>query len=183
MYVFLSSVWNFSSLYHGMRTSSLRGSGFGIQVLLTSCKVMAPFTPFFAEFIYQNLRRACEGSEQSVHFCSFPEEEGQVLVFHSQILFVLAVLCDEVGELFLIRYLFFLVSRLCECFGISLETCQLQQSENFSIMLSNVFHLASHYMSFLLHSNCIFFVSSTLNSVSSNDFAEFYLIITPSVLK
>ncbi|CAE6207370.1 unnamed protein product [Arabidopsis arenosa] len=30
------------------------------NVLLTSCKVMTPFTPFFTETLYQNLRKACE---------------------------------------------------------------------------------------------------------------------------
>ncbi|CAH8277599.1 unnamed protein product [Arabidopsis lyrata] len=44
------------------------------NVLLTSCKVMTPFTPFFTETLYQNLRKACEGSEESIHYCSFPEE-------------------------------------------------------------------------------------------------------------
>ncbi|KAI4305042.1 hypothetical protein L6164_028432 [Bauhinia variegata] len=46
------------------------------NVLLLSCKVMAPFTPFFTEVLYQNLRKACKVSVESVHFCSFPLEEG-----------------------------------------------------------------------------------------------------------
>ncbi|CAN7013934.1 unnamed protein product [Brassica rapa subsp. trilocularis] len=46
------------------------------NVLLTSCKVMTPFTPFFTETLYQNLRKACEGSEESIHYCSFPEADG-----------------------------------------------------------------------------------------------------------
>ncbi|CAA7012866.1 unnamed protein product [Microthlaspi erraticum] len=46
------------------------------NVLLTSCKVMSPFTPFFTETLYQNLRKVCEGSEESIHYCSFPQEEG-----------------------------------------------------------------------------------------------------------
>ena len=43
--------------------------------LLTLCKAMAPFTPFFTEVLYQNLRRALPAGEalESVHFCSFPE--------------------------------------------------------------------------------------------------------------
>jgi isoleucyl-tRNA synthetase len=48
------------------------------QVLLTTCKAMAPFTPFFAENMYQNLRRAMPNSDESVHYCSFPDVEGQV---------------------------------------------------------------------------------------------------------
>ncbi|XP_031380711.1 isoleucine--tRNA ligase, cytoplasmic [Punica granatum] len=47
------------------------------NVLLTSCKVMAPFTPFFTEVLYQNMRKVCEEAEESIHFCSFPREEGK----------------------------------------------------------------------------------------------------------
>ncbi|KAL6501397.1 hypothetical protein OROGR_026530 [Orobanche gracilis] len=47
------------------------------NVLLLSCKVMAPFTPFFTEVLYQNMRKACNESEESIHYCSFPEEEGK----------------------------------------------------------------------------------------------------------
>lgn len=47
------------------------------NVLLTSCKVMAPFTPFFTEALYQNLRKVWEGAEESVHYCSFPLEDGK----------------------------------------------------------------------------------------------------------
>ncbi|KAH9624724.1 hypothetical protein KSS87_015623, partial [Heliosperma pusillum] len=47
------------------------------HVLLTSCKAMAPLTPFFTEVLYQNLRRVSEGAEESIHYCGFPEEEGK----------------------------------------------------------------------------------------------------------
>nr|KYP68047.1 Isoleucyl-tRNA synthetase, cytoplasmic [Cajanus cajan] len=47
------------------------------NVLLLSCKVMAPFTPFFTEVLYQNMRKVCNGSEESIHYCSFPTEEGK----------------------------------------------------------------------------------------------------------
>ncbi|KAF7827268.1 isoleucine--tRNA ligase, cytoplasmic [Senna tora] len=47
------------------------------NVLLLSCKVMAPFTPFFTEVLYQNMRKVCNGSEESIHYCSFPQEEGK----------------------------------------------------------------------------------------------------------
>ncbi|PRW58449.1 isoleucine--tRNA cytoplasmic isoform B [Chlorella sorokiniana] len=47
------------------------------DVLLTVCKVMAPFTPFFTEQMYQNLRRALPaGAPESVHFCDIPEAEA-----------------------------------------------------------------------------------------------------------
>lgn len=36
-------------------------------------QVMAPFTPFFCESLYQNLRRALpEDAPTSVHWCDFP---------------------------------------------------------------------------------------------------------------
>eukprot|EP00249_Psilotum_nudum_P022420 c28510_g1_i1 orf=452-4015(-) len=48
------------------------------NVLLTTCKVMAPFTPFFTEVLYQNLRKPLGPSaEESVHYCSFPEIQGK----------------------------------------------------------------------------------------------------------
>ncbi|KAK4754476.1 hypothetical protein SAY87_002580 [Trapa incisa] len=50
------------------------------NVLVISCKVMAPFTPFFTEVLYQNMRKVCEGAEESIHFCSFPHEEGKIEV-------------------------------------------------------------------------------------------------------
>lgn len=46
-------------------------------VLLTACKSMAPFTPFFTEVLYKNLRKATGASEESIHFCSFPEVQGK----------------------------------------------------------------------------------------------------------
>lgn len=42
------------------------------HVSITLCKTMAPFTPFFTENMYQNLRRCLPNSEESVHFCEFP---------------------------------------------------------------------------------------------------------------
>ncbi|KAG2485316.1 hypothetical protein HYH03_015989 [Edaphochlamys debaryana] len=43
------------------------------NVLLDVCKVMAPFTPFLTEAMYQNLRAALPpGAPESVHWCDFP---------------------------------------------------------------------------------------------------------------
>ncbi|KAK8280649.1 hypothetical protein V6Z11_D09G191500 [Gossypium hirsutum] len=50
------------------------------NVLLSSSKVMAPFTPFFTEVLYQNLRKVCDGAEESIHYCSFPQGEGKVVL-------------------------------------------------------------------------------------------------------
>ncbi|KAK1257396.1 Valine--tRNA ligase [Acorus gramineus] len=47
------------------------------HVLLATCKAMAPFTPFFTEILYQNLRKVSEGCEESIHYCSFPSPGGQ----------------------------------------------------------------------------------------------------------
>jgi isoleucyl-tRNA synthetase len=45
------------------------------HVIHTLCRVMAPFTPFFTEYIYQNLREIDppETREDRVHYLSFPE--------------------------------------------------------------------------------------------------------------
>lgn len=42
------------------------------NVLLTLGKTMAPFTPFFVENMYQNMRRCLDDPEESIHFCDFP---------------------------------------------------------------------------------------------------------------
>lgn len=47
-------------------------------VLLTTCKAMAPFTPFFTEVLYQNIRKLLgPTAEASIHFCSFPLVQGK----------------------------------------------------------------------------------------------------------
>ncbi|KAK9864727.1 hypothetical protein WJX84_010606 [Apatococcus fuscideae] len=43
------------------------------DVLVTLCKVMAPFTPFFVESMYQNLRKCAPAAPESVHYTSIPE--------------------------------------------------------------------------------------------------------------
>ena len=45
-------------------------------VLMTLCKVMAPFTPFLSDAIYQQLK----GKEDpvSVHLCKFPEADKKL---------------------------------------------------------------------------------------------------------
>lgn len=50
------------------------------HVLLTLCKAMAPFTPFFTEMMYQNLRRVLRDGEPpaSLHWCEFPHAEESV---------------------------------------------------------------------------------------------------------
>ncbi|GAB4817754.1 hypothetical protein N2152v2_004800 [Parachlorella kessleri] len=56
------------------REDSLMALATLFDVLLTVCKVMSPFTPFFTEAMYQNLRRALpEGAPESVHFFDFPK--------------------------------------------------------------------------------------------------------------
>jgi isoleucyl-tRNA synthetase len=53
-----------------------------MQVLLTTCKAMSPFTPFFVEVLYQNLRNVLDaGAEESIHYLSFPEVGGKVSLF------------------------------------------------------------------------------------------------------
>ncbi|KAK9088613.1 hypothetical protein Scep_027695 [Stephania cephalantha] len=47
------------------------------HVLLTTCKVMAPFTPFFTEGLYQNMSKVSKGMEESIHYCQFPRAGGK----------------------------------------------------------------------------------------------------------
>lgn len=49
-------------------------------VLLDLCRTMAPFTPFFVEVLYQNLKQLLpkEEQEESVHFLSFPEVDSRM---------------------------------------------------------------------------------------------------------
>jgi len=49
-------------------------------ILLNLSKVMAPFIPFMAEMIYQNLRT--EEMPESVHLCDFPLTNSQLRDFH-----------------------------------------------------------------------------------------------------
>ena len=52
------------------------------NVLLVLCKTMAPFTPFFVENMYQNLKLCLPdggASEPSVHFCLFPEASADLV--------------------------------------------------------------------------------------------------------
>eukprot|EP00803_Ostreobium_quekettii_P004677 evm.model.scf_312.8 EVM.evm.TU.scf_312.8 scf_312:69741-82588(+) len=59
------------------------------DVLLTLCKLMAPFTPFFTENMYQNLKHCLpsDAAPPSVHFCPLPPEaeshEGDALLNES----------------------------------------------------------------------------------------------------
>lgn len=46
------------------------------EVLSTLCRLIAPFTPFLAESMYQNLIRSVDqNAPESVHLCSFPEAD------------------------------------------------------------------------------------------------------------
>ncbi|CAN6457025.1 unnamed protein product [Victoria cruziana] len=49
------------------------------HVLVTVCKAMAPFTPFFTEVLYQNLRKVSFEPEDSIHYCHFPTITGKRL--------------------------------------------------------------------------------------------------------
>ena len=47
------------------------------NVLVILCKVMAPFTPFFTEKMFQNLKKAMGNQPESLHWCDFPEAEEE----------------------------------------------------------------------------------------------------------
>jgi len=48
-------------------------------VLLTLAKVMAPFTPFFADYLYRKLARPTTEREDSVHFLLMPEVDESLI--------------------------------------------------------------------------------------------------------
>jgi isoleucyl-tRNA synthetase len=47
------------------------------EVLLSLCKIMAPYNPFFSEMIYQNLRSPDD--PQSIHLCSWPKVKKKLI--------------------------------------------------------------------------------------------------------
>lgn len=51
------------------------------EVLLALAKAMTPFTPFFTEFMYQNLRFALPEAQRqdSIHYEMFPEPRAEAL--------------------------------------------------------------------------------------------------------
>ncbi len=50
------------------------------ESLLTLCKLIAPFQPFTAEEMYQNLVRSWDGSApESVHFCDYPQADPALI--------------------------------------------------------------------------------------------------------
>jgi len=50
------------------------------QVLIGTAKLLAPFTPFIAEEIYQNLVRSFDSNAiESVHLCDYPESDANLI--------------------------------------------------------------------------------------------------------
>jgi len=50
------------------------------EVLVVLCKLMAPFTPFFSESIYQNLVRGLDAkAPESVHMCDWPKAKKELI--------------------------------------------------------------------------------------------------------
>lgn len=49
-------------------------------VLFTMVRVMAPYTPFLTELMYQNLRLLTQRQEKSVHFVMMPQPRFEPLV-------------------------------------------------------------------------------------------------------
>ncbi|TWT37528.1 Isoleucine--tRNA ligase [Posidoniimonas corsicana] len=49
------------------------------ECLVTTSKLIAPFTPFLAETFWQNLAGVFDGSLQSVHLCDYPEADPSVV--------------------------------------------------------------------------------------------------------
>ncbi|KAI6175374.1 Isoleucine--tRNA ligase, cytoplasmic [Aphelenchoides bicaudatus] len=49
------------------------------HVLVQIVRLMAPFTPFFCEYLWQTLRKFVDAPEESVHFTMLPEPETQLI--------------------------------------------------------------------------------------------------------
>jgi isoleucyl-tRNA synthetase len=50
------------------------------EVLVKLCRLMAPFTPFLSESIYQNLVRGIDpGAPESVHMCDWPQADERLI--------------------------------------------------------------------------------------------------------
>lgn len=50
------------------------------EVLSSLCKLIAPFVPFIAESIYQNLVRSVDkNAPESVHFCQYPQKDDALI--------------------------------------------------------------------------------------------------------
>jgi len=62
----------------GNNEDSLQALNTLYAVLLSLCKTMAPFTPFFVETMYQNLRKCMKDAAASVHFCEFPSADSGI---------------------------------------------------------------------------------------------------------
>ncbi|GMH37086.1 hypothetical protein BSKO_04959 [Bryopsis sp. KO-2023] len=76
-------VENLTNIYVRFNRKRLKGKGGDedcqyalaslFHVMLTVCKVMSPFTPFFTEKMYMNLIKCLPDMPPSVHFCDYPE--------------------------------------------------------------------------------------------------------------
>ena len=74
------------------------------NVLLTVCRVMAPFTPFFTESMYQNMRKVQPELPESLHFLDFPT--AQEVSHHDESLNASVermMLCCQLGHTVRIR--------------------------------------------------------------------------------
>jgi isoleucyl-tRNA synthetase len=49
------------------------------ECLTTTAKMIAPFVPFMAETLWQNLTQAAGGGRDSVHLCDYPVADGNVI--------------------------------------------------------------------------------------------------------
>ncbi|QDU90637.1 Isoleucine--tRNA ligase [Pirellulimonas nuda] len=49
------------------------------ECLTTTCKIIAPFTPFLADAMWRNLSGIVKGAPESVHLCDFPEPDAAAI--------------------------------------------------------------------------------------------------------
>lgn len=110
---------------------------------------MSPFTPFFTEVLYQNMRKVSTGAEESIHYCSFPQEEGEVL---SNFFCLKSLVCfgnpPIFGQLWFKGFIFILI---LESFFCEIGVLQSHESFHFYFVnhlfinkLLNLHHIWSH---------------------------------------
>ncbi len=73
------------------------------EVLLTLCKVLAPFAPFLSEALYQELRKKMPLKEKSVHLADWPRVSSKFRVQSSKLLGDMEIVRHAVAEALKLR--------------------------------------------------------------------------------
>ncbi len=72
-------------------------------VLLTLCRILAPFTPFLTETIYQELRKKLRLKEMSIHLASWPKVEARNKKQEARLIYDMEMVRSIVSEALKLR--------------------------------------------------------------------------------